>query len=1332
MLDFCIQEKDAKRKKIVPDFSVTRRKDLMTKGGKFEAFFDEETGLWSDDLELLTERVDDKSQEKADEINSVIGTNEWSIVRMEKYNSGILTKFNKYVKEAPDNYTTLDPYVIFADQETERSDFCTKKLDYVMAPGDISAWDKLIGTLYDEDERQKLEWSIGAIISGESRKLQKCVFIEGQPGKGKSTVFEIMMEMIPHYFSAFTAETLGDESAQFALTPFAKNPLFAIDADAKLFKLTATNRLNKVIGHDKVVINEKFKQPYPLKVTTMLFMASNDQLRIDSSRSGLMRRVMLVTPTGNTLPVEEYDRCRKEIEFEYGAICHHCLAIYKRLGFSFYDQYRDKRLLDGSNEVYNFLKENYVEVSSAEYVTVNMMWAKFRQYLEQNSTVVAAHKKLEFKNDIIHYFDTYTDRKYGAYGVLEGFKTDMFEFSTYDKKDELPDELPDWLKLVEDFSVDENVLNKLYSNCPAQLADKMDHPKKMWDEVTTKLCDIDTTKTHFVLPPSDAVHVIVDFDKKDKDGKKKLELNLEAAKIFPKTYAEVSKGGEGLHLHYIYEGDPAELSSVFEENIEILTFKGKKALRRRLSLCNNEEIAVLKEGQLPKKEAKEVPINTDIVLNEKGIRTTIAKCLKKEVHADTTSNVNLIFAVLEKAYASGIDYDVSDLQQSVLIFAKNSTNQALGNIKKVGKMHFRSKKFEEAAEEQLISTNSGGQFDEEAPIVFFDVEVFPNLFIVCWKKRGEKEIISWINPGPELIKGMFMFRLIGFNNRDYDNHILYAASMGYSVKGLYDLSQRIITGDKETQKNAKFGEAYNLSYSDIYDFAAAHNKMSLKKWEIKLKIRHLELGLPWDQPVPEDLWPKVAEYCGNDVDSTEKLFEHLQGDFVARKILAKLAGGSVNDTTNQLTTKLLVGDKKNPQSEYIYTDLSKEFPGYEFNQFGFKQEDYIPGCKIISGKSRFMGEDPGEGGYKIAFYGYYENVALLDIASMHPSSAIALNIFGDEITQRFKNIVYGRVAVKHVRALEDAAYKEAVDLLGPIIDEYFREGLAAGGDIRELASDLADALKTAINSVYGLTSAAFPNKLRDPRNKDNIVAKRGALFMLTLKHKLLDMGVKIAHISTDSIKVAEATPEIIKFVMDFGKEYGYTFEHEATYSKMCIVNDAVYIAKYASEESCQRMYGYLPSKQKPGKWTATGKQFQVPYVFKALFSHEEIEFDDFCETMATTSALYLANPVGDTGITEYHFIGRVGEFTPVNEDGCGSELLRLAGTDEDGNPKYAAATGTKGYLWLESETIRSVFADPMSVVDISYYDKLVEKAIEAIEEYIPFDEFVAEDRRAAA
>ena len=142
---------------------------------------------------------------------------------------------------------------------------------------------------------------------------------------------------------------------------------------------------------------------------------------------------------------------------------------------------------------------------------------------------------------------------------------------------------------------------------------------------------------------------------------------------------------------------------------------------------------------------------------------------------------------------------------------------------------------------------------------------------------------------------------------------------------------------------------------------------------------------------------------------------------------------------------------------------------------------------------------------------------------------------------------------------------------------------------------LTNALKIPINSVYGLTSARFPNPFRDQRNTDNIVAKRGALFMCELKHQVQEKGFKVLHCKTDSIKVADPDDKILKFIEDFGKKYGYDFEHEATYEKMCLVNDAVYVAKVRDGKHA-------------GEWTATGAEFQIPFVFKCLFSKEPVSF----------------------------------------------------------------------------------------------------------------------------
>lgn len=382
-------------------------------------------------------------------------------------------------------------------------------------------------------------------------------------------------------------------------------------------------------------------------------------------------------------------------------------------------------------------------------------------------------------------------------------------------------------------------------------------------------------------------------------------------------------------------------------------------------------------------------------------------------------------------------------------------------------------------------------------------------------------------------------------------------------------------------------------------------------------------------------------------------------------------------------------------------DIINAFPGYEF----------------VDGKNIYRGTDVGKGGYVYAEPGMYGNIALLDVASMHPHSAINLNAFG-EYTQHFKDLVDARIAIK--RKDFDKARKMFGGKLAPYLDD------------ETTAKNLTQALKIAINSVYGLTSANFDNPFRDIRNKNNIIALRGALFMRTLQDEVQKRGFKVAHIKTDSIKIPDATPEIIEFVMDFGRQYGYEFEHEATYDRMCLVNDAVYIAKYDN-----------------GEWTATGTQFQIPYVFKKLFSKEDILFDDLCETKSVTSSLYLdmnenlpdvsslekelnkvlKNSPGNENLINnlkeeiakghnYRFIGKVGRFCPI-KPGCGGGLLMR---EKDG--KYYSATGAKGYRWLEAEIVSSL--GRTDDIDEGHFKEMADAAIDTIKKYGDYEWFVSD------
>ena len=1291
----------------------------------------EKEGLWStneDDALFLIDQELEKAQKeyiKKYPDSTIVVNYTWDS------SSGSIDDWHKYCqKQKRDSFEILDQKIIFSNEKTVREDFASKKLNYPLEKGSIESYDKLISVLYDEENRHKIEWAIGSIVSGDSTKLQKfCVFY-GASGTGKSTILNIIQDMFEGYCTVFDARVLGQSSASFALEPFKNNPLVAIQHDGDLSKIEDNTRLNSLTSHELMTVNEKYKSAYASRFKTFLFMGTNKPVKITDARSGLTRRLIDITPTGNKVPSKEYSRLVKTIPFELGAIAYHCKKVYLD-NPDYYNEYKPLSMMSATNDFFNFMLNSYMVFKDSDGTTLKAAWEMYKTYCEEANVPFQMSQRV-FKEELKVYFDDFDDRLRGDGGRLRnyysGFKIKMF----MDNKKDLDNEEKEDNKYIIDFKEQHSIFDDVCKDCPAQLANADQKPNKKWADVKTTLQAINTKKLHYVKIPEN--HIVIDFDIKDDNGNKSYEKNLEAASKFPKTYAELSKSGAGIHLHYIYTGDVTKLNRLYADDIEVKVFSGDSSLRRKLTKCNNLEIATLSSGLPIRKEKK--MINKEVIVNENTIRKLIIRNLNKEIHPGTKPSIDFIYKILEDAYESGVKFDVSDMKNEIYAFAVQSTNQSEYCIKLVGKMHFKS----EEPSEYVKS--------EKSQIAFYDVEVFPNLFVIVFKLKGkENPLIPLINPGPKEIEELLKYNLVGFNCRRYDNHIIYGRLLGYNNEQTFNLSKRIINNEK----NSLFGEAYNLSYTDIYDFASSYNKKSLKKLEIEMGIHHEELGLPWDKPVPDNMLEKVVTYCGYDVLATEAAWDYLESDFLARQILADIADMSVNDTTNTLTTKIIFGNDKNPQGTFFYRDLSKPVkdinpdilnflkkakPDMMKNKFhGIDGNEsilpYFPGYKYEYGKSVYRGEEVGEGGYVYSEPGMYENIALLDVASMHPNTVISECFFGPKYTEIFKSIVDARIDIKH----------EDWDKLNSIFNgklTKYTEDVKSG---RLTSKQLSNALKTAINSVYGLTAANFKNPFKDDRNADNLVAKRGALFMIDLKHAVQEMGYTVAHIKTDSIKIPNADQKIIDFVMDFGKKYGYTFEHEDTYKKMCLVNDAVYIAK-----------------NKKGEWTATGTQFAIPYVFKTLFSKEPITFQDLCDTKSVTSALYLDfneqlpdvseqekeyvklvtkfkkkliseetfDKVSKELLSEidkghdYTFVGKVGQFCPILPNKGGGLLCR----EKDG--KFYSATGSKGYRWLESEFIKGKFEDR---IDRSYFDELVNEAIETINKYGDFEMFVADDER---
>lgn len=1225
------------------DFKHQEDTDLICKGGEMHAFWYD--NKWHTSEYLLIKVIDRDIQAHVNKIKDQYPGHSVYAPFMRSHSSNLLKIFKDYAKLSPQSDVMFNRKILFSDVVMKREDYCTAQLNYTPEEGDSPAFDELMSILYDSQELEKIKWFIGALLTNNMKHIQKFLYLFGGKGTGKGTILDIVKQIFQGYHEPVDLQTLTSDSP-FATGEVKEVPLL-IDDDADLMAIRKDTNLLKLTAHEPLIINSKYKHTYAMKFEGLLIAASNQRFKVRNIDSGITRRAIVASPSNRTVPYKKYKQLTSQIKYEIPMIAFRAISEFSEKGAGYYEDYMDYDMIEATDYFYTFVKENAVALG--DRVTLKKAAELYRLYL-LDIGFDTKNFKMTTKNELARYYKNFTHQKQvdgvNMYNVFEEFKWDIV---FPDKRGYLNIEeavTEDMLLKNHNIGTRESIFDEVAKDYPAQLTTETGIPKQKWDNVTTTLKEIDTTNLHYVRVPQN--HIVIDFDIKGEDGEKSLLKNLKAIADYPPTYTELSKSGRGVHLHYIYEGDESKLVDNIDEAIEIKVYKGKSSLRRMLTKCNDLPIEHISTG-LPVKEDKP-KMYTDIEvihLNEKKMRALVKGNLEKKYHANTKPSIDFIVKIFEDAQRDKVDYDLRDMRQDVINLAMSSTNQAGAALNAVSKIKFST--IEQADVTKYQQPNTHKYKKEE--LYFFDVEVFPNLFLIVYKKYGkDNKPVRLYNPTSAQVEDILKHPLVGFNNRRYDNHIVYAGLLGEDNLSLYRQSQRII--NRKDGGSGMYSGAYELSYTDIYDYCSAGNKMSLAKWQIKLGIVHDELGFDWDKPVPEDQWDRVGQYCENDVYSAESVFDATEGDYNARLILSELSGLSANATTNQHTTQIVFEGDKDVEDELVYTDLGEMFEGYEFS----------------FGKSSYRGEDPGEGGYVYSEPGVYKNVGLFDIASQHPTSAILLNAFG-KYTKNFKALKDARMFIKH----------NELDKAGEVFNGRLKPYLKDPSTLK----DLSLALKTAINSAYGLSKARFANPFKHPKNVDNIIAKRGALFMIDLKHAVIEQGYQVAHIKTDSIKIPNADDKIKDFIFEFGNKYGYDFEHEATYEKLALINKASYVCK--DEDG----------------WSGTGVPFTVPYVFKRLFTKENIDKEDLMMVKEVSGAAIFLNET---------FVGR---FAEVFASKTGDEMFRIK------DDKQSYVSGTKGHLWKLSTQFETV-----KDVDYSYYENLVEDAKTAIEKVGSLEEIL--------
>ena len=1197
---------------IGPIFRTIDIQDIIidNKAQEVIAFWDEKAQTWSDNTAKLLVGIDDEILQKYKEFQKLHPEAPVTLNMINNVASVAYRDWLKFLSSVRTPKPTFNSEVIFSDHTIERSDYATYKLPYTPNPDiDIEGFLEGMSVFYEPAELDKLMWFIGATLTGDIHDIQKFAYLYGRAGSGKGTTINIIKQIFQGpYTGQISLEKLTGKS-EFASSQVRDLPVL-YDPEVNLYRMTNDTPLLALTAHEPISVNRKFRDPIEISFRGFLIAASNQPVKVRNIDAGINRRLVDIYQTGGKMDSTQYAAWMDSIPSQVPGIAAYAINKYRTMGRSYFEGYVSQQMLAQTNYMHRFVKTHYDQFTDP--MPLNRAYSQYEEYLASDNVDFKVTRH-DFQNDFARYWDHTLQKHQTVGGVQSKFWFYGFDKSSIGEQNEDTGNAGSTISNQEQPNDFDQLFNSSFNIFesdpglvyPAQLATSTGVPSSPWTKVTTTSTDIDQSKLHYLLV--DKSIIVIDIDTHKPTDKPAMEVLRKLKDVYslPNTFAEPSRSGSGIHLYYSYSDRiPLKSMELFPQ-VELKVYNGNASLRRIFTKSNGVKAltsvnyATLKPlFDAAQKEPRMIDSQLKSAIStEEEIRTLIKKALRMEIHDHTKPNMDFIAHILDEAVANDVLYNISDLETAITTFATASTNQSDTCIRIAMDLPYKNPQTDPTVfDPDEFPKAPSGHVDPQ-DFMFYDTEVYRNVFMLSYYKRSTMdEPKTLINPSQDELYKLFTNEaLVGFNNYRYDDYILYYALMGYGPLELFSVSQQLI---QEHASNKLSFKAHDVSYLDLYEIAST--KQSLKKWEVDLGLPYDELDIDWNEPLAPELWDRVAAYNRNDTAVLPGLLDAIYGDYEAVELLSQLSGLPLNRTINAHTTQFIFtkkdGTHVKPDSSYTqYTDLRTIFPGYEFDKYK---------------GSSYLGLNPSNGGYVYSNPGIYKRVVELDIKSMHPTSMKELNYFGP-FTENYAALMDVKFFLSDDK-LDEA--KEALPILGPILD-----------DPHTNIKAVIKAVKRALNSAYGLTSATFDNALKNPQNVDNIVAKRGALFMIQLQRKLEEAGTTVVHIKTDSIKVADPTEELIHDIQEFGKQYGYTFEFEDEYAPFTLIDKA-------------QLIGYSNAHQ---SWHAIGTKFINPYTYKTLFSHEDYVLDDYARTIQSrVGKLYL----GDL------FIGRIGSFV-ASENG---------------------------------------------------------------------------------
>lgn len=399
--------------------------------------------------------------------------------------------------------------------------------------------------------------------------------------------------------------------------------------------------------------------------------------------------------------------------------------------------------------------------------------------------------------------------------------------------------------------------------------------------------------------------------------------------------------------------------------------------------------------------------------------------------------------------------------------------------------------------------------------LFYDIEIFKEDALVVFKNIQKETVKIFVNSFDgllDLIKGK---TLVGYNNYWYDDHILTGMIDGQTPKQLKRLNDRIII---DGEKNLKVSPAIkSLDCFQQIDISSP----GLKKIEGNFGKSIIESSIDFtiDRKLTEKELEETIFYCSYDVDTTIDVFKLREKSYfepkqsIVKMLPEKTQKFANNWNTTTISANVLKDRPTNDKWADIRLNKNHLIPNDELFEIvpesavdmwldkNRKRKKYTHkefGCNI---EFSFGGLH----GVPIGSQKRFENVKLLDVASLYPNIIMKLNALG-QATTTYKGIVERRLAVKHTD------------------------------------QELQKALKLVINSCYGLLNNQY-SILYNPKAALSVCIF-GQICLYDLCTRLAPT-CKMVNINTDGVAFTTTNDDYKKVWDEWENDYGFTLEEDS-------------------------------------------------------------------------------------------------------------------------------------------------------------------------------------------